>query len=695
MHAYSRRLAVAIHRWILVLLPAAALVILSGCGGGNTANVHNPPPPPPSNISIVFQLEPAPALNISFSENLSASVNNDPNNYGVDWSLTCGASSNCGTLTVNGNTVTHTASGAPITYTAPSVLSTNNMVVEIVAYATADYTKNVVAPITISTFDSSFAAGNYVLQAHGIDSSFNPYQFAAAIVLDGNGNITSGEQTANYAASGSLADQNLTGNYFIGNDGRGTITINTNDTSIGGNGVESFTFVYLSSSQALISQMDLPSVGAATGVTASGTMNLQASTVAPAGGYAFVISGTDVAKTSPVAFGGVLNIDSPNAISGNGSVVDEILAKKLNATALSLSGMLTAPDSLGSFNLTLNAPFGSSNKATPLTFAAYIVDATYINLIETDTAAGSASPFGLTAGFAIGQGTATGTFTTNASFSGTYVFGIPGTDLSEFNALFGLLSTPATLTSAGLFTADGGGNLINGFADTFLALNTVQGTPLVPQTGAQISASFTGTYSVDSTGTGRASSTAITFNPEPKDNYLPTFFFYLTGNGGPTLVLESGDTHYPSIGAGIAYPQTGTAAFSGDYGITFTQELSGSSENDGEGPFNANATSAPPSLSGITDVNIGLGANQDQPFAGTFATPSATGPFPGVLVGANTPLITSVAFVPQIAVNYYFIDPTQGFFIETDLVNGTTPEQPGQVSLGYYEVRTPVCPSCP
>ena len=685
----------ATHRWIFTLLPAVALANLAGCGGGSTANVHNPPPPPPSTITITFQSEPAPALNISFSENLTASVNNDPNNDGVDWSLTCGTPSNCGTLTVNGNSVTHTASGAPITYTAPSALSTNTLVVEIVAYATADHTKNVVAPITVSTFDSSFAAGTYVLQAHGVDSSLNPYQFAAAIVLDGNGNITGGEQTANYAASGSLADQNLTGSYFVGNDGRGTITLNTNDVSIGGNGLESFTFVYLSSSRALLAQMDLPAVSAATGVSASGTMELQASTVAPTGGYSFVISGTDVPKTSPVAFGGVLNIDSPNAISGNGSVVDEILGKKINATALSLSGTLTAPDALGSFTLSLSAPFGAANKVIPLQFAGYIVDATHINLIETDTASGSSSPFGLTAGLAVGQGNATGTFTTNASLSGTYVFGIPGTDLSEFSGLFGFISTPGTLTSAGLFTADGAGNLNNGFTDTFLALNTIQGTVLTPQTGAQISAPFTGTYSVDSTGTGRASSTGITFNPEPKDNYLPTFFFYLTGNGGPALVLEGGDTHYPSIGTGIAYPQsTGTPAISGDYGIIFTQELSGSSENDGAGPFNANPTAMPPSLSGITDINIGFGANQDQPFAGTFAAPSASGPFAGVLVGANTALITSVAFVPQIAVNYYFVDPTQGFFIETDLVNGATPEQPGQVSIGYYEVRTPVCSSC-
>ena len=47
-----------------------------------------------------------------------------------------------------------------------------------------------------------------------------------------------------------------------------------------------------------------------TGASATGTMDLQTSTAAPSGGYAFVVSGTDVVKTLPVAFGGVFNIDS-------------------------------------------------------------------------------------------------------------------------------------------------------------------------------------------------------------------------------------------------------------------------------------------------------------------------------------------------------------------------------------------------
>ena len=683
------RSAVAIKRWILFLFAAAIAVSLAGCGGGSTANVQNPTLPSQSQVAIAFQPEPAGALAVSFTENLTAVVTNDPNNYGVDWSLVCPSSigaGNCGTLST-----LHTASGAANSYTAPATLSTDSIAVEIVAYATASPTSNVVAPITVNSFNGNLAAGTYVLQAQGADSSLNPYQFAAALVLDGNGNIKSGEQTANYI-SGSLTDTNLSGNYFLGSDGRGTITINTNDNNIGGNGVETFAFVYLSHSQSLISQMDLGN--AATGASATGTIDLQTSTTAPTGGYAFVASGTDVVISVPVAFGGVLNIDSTNAISGNGSVTDEIVSRRVKVTALGLSGTLTPPDQFGAITLNLTAPFGPSNKPIALQFMGFIVDESHIQLIETDDSINGSAPFGLTAGVAIGQGTATGSFTSNQSFSGTYVFGVTGTDLSNLNIV------PLTLTSVGLFTADGAGNLTNGFTDTFLAVNTIQGTSANPVTGAQISLPFTGTYSVDSTGTGRASSTSIIFNPEPKRGYDPVFFFYLTGNGNPPLVLAGGDIHYPSVGAGLAYPQsTETPAFSGDYGISFTQELSAFSENDGSAPLNASSTTTPPSLSGFADINLDFGATEDQPFTGTFSAPTATGPFPGILLGTNNNTVSSFAFTPQIAVDYYFIDPGHGLFVETDLLNSvppTTPPTPsGQVSFGYYVARTPLCTGCP
>lgn len=669
-------------KWILFLASSAMVLSLAGCGG--STNVQNQAPPPPSQISIAFQPEPGGSLAVSFSENLTAVVSNDPSGAGVDWSLTCQAKTNCGSLSA-----LHTASGAPTSYTAPSTIAGNSMTVEIVALATANQNKNVVAPIVVSSFNGSIQ-GTYVFQAQGTNANGGPtYQIAGVVVLDGNGGVESGEQTVNFVDpnSGSLVSKPdpilaAPNSYFVGSDGRGTLTLNTGDSEIGGNGIETFALVVLGESQALISQMDFGS--AATGASAVGTMSTQTSSQAPTGGYAFAVNGTDVVKTLPVAFGGVFNIDSPNAISGKGSVTDEILSKKVTVTAGGLSGTLTAPDSFGAITLNLMAPFGSGSKVIPLQFTGYIIDGAHIALIESDTAAGSTTPFGSTAGIAIGQGSATGTFTGNSSLTGSYVFGVPGVDLSNSNTL------PATLTSVGVFYADGSGDLSDGYTDTFLQLNTAQGTAQNPQAGAQISASFDGTYSVDSTGTGRATLTLEDFNPDPKHGYQPVFFFYLTGNGNPPLVLQGGDSSYPSIGTGIAYPQTSPLTFSGDYGFSFTQQ--NGSENDGTAQMNSNSQSSPP-LSGIADVNLDFGASLDQPFLGSVAAPGANGLFQGTLVG-NSNIVSSIVFTPQIAGDYYIIDSGHGFFVETDLVTQGA-QQNGQVSFGYYAARTPLCEGCP
>jgi hypothetical protein len=550
---------VATQRWILSLLPAAMLAVLAACGGGSTFNVQNPPPPPPPNITIAFQPVPSGAVTVGSTTNLTAVVSNDTTNAGVDWSLTCqGGVGTCGAISP-----LHTASGSPTTYTPPSSLAGNSLTgINIGAFATEDHTKNVVAPFTVTAFGSSLQ-GSYVLQAQGVNDGLN-YQFAGVVVLDGNGGISSCEQTVNFFDQNTSALMTKSdtivanaGSYFLGNDGRGTITINTGDNDIGGNGIETFAFVYLSNSQSLISQLDLGS--AQTGSSAVGTMDLQTGTTPPLGGYAFVMSGLDIPKVIPLAFGGVFNIDSPNAISGTGGVTDEIVAKKLTQSLAGVFGTLTNPDSFGAVTFNLTADFGSSNKPIPIQFTGYIVDGSHIKLMETDSSAGAG--FGLTAGLAIGQGTAAGTFKAS-SLSGNFVFGVPGTDLSNTNI------APATLTSAGVFTSDGAGNLTNGFTDTFLQLSTIQPN----NSGAQISTSFDGTYSVDPTGIGRAS-LVLTFSPAPKPKYQPTFLFYLTGNGNPPLVLEAGDSRYPSLGAGIAYPQSsGPLTISGDYGMNLAQQ---------------------------------------------------------------------------------------------------------------------------
>ena len=620
----------------------------------------NPPPPPPPNLSIAFQPAPPTSVPIGTTAMLSATVTNDPNNYGVDWSLTCSMPGNCGSLSAP-----HTASGQAVSFAPPSNFTGNSVTVNIVAFATADHSFNVAAPIAVVAFASKLQ-GSFVFHAEGIDQSFTPYQVAGVVALDGNGGVTSVEQTANFfdlntGAFTTKTDtvQSSAGSYFIGSDGRGTLTINTNDPDVASNGSETFSIVYLSSSQVLISQADFTE-------SASGAMDLQTSTAAPAHGYAFVASGNDFNSGSSVAFGGVLNIDSANTISGAGSVADQNFAGTLTAKQ-GLSGTVSAPDSFGAFTLNLNIPgFQSTNT---FQFTGYIVDDAHIKLIENDNASGAG--LGSVAGVAIGQGSATGTFKSNSAFSGKYVFGILGVDLTGF--------TPATLTAAGLFSADGSGGLNNGYIDMLLEQNGNQGFA-----GSQISSAFKGNYSVDSSGSGRVHATFKGFSGAVQPPVAPNFFLYLTGNGNPPLMLDASDNtgDYPSVGSGIVYPQAaGPLTLNGQYGITFTQQ--DGQENDGSGQITIDTTTN--TLSGVVDVNTGFNPIPSQTVTGTIQAPQANGLVVGTLTGQSS------FFVSPFNVDYYIVDAGHGFFVETDLLTAPQPT----VTFGFYATRNPVCTGCP
>lgn len=660
----------ATSRWTLIA--AMTLIFVSaGCNSGSTANVMNPPPPPQQAISIVFQSTPPSSVVVGATVSLTAVVTNDSTNAGVDWSLTC-ANGNCGSLSAP-----HTSSGQPVTYTPPSTIAGNSQVVNIGAFATADHSQNVLTSINVTAFGSNLM-GTYVLEVQGYEGG-SPYQSVATIVLDGNGNVTSGEQTVN------LVDLNgnfnsYTGNivasgssYFIGPDGRGTLTINPGASSPIGQ--ETFTLAYLSNAQVLIAATPNPS--GPSGVSASGSMDLQASTgiTMPAGGYAFVTGGTDFNGAGPVGIGGVFNVDNqpdnPNNISGSGTIADENVFGTLY-TKIPTSGTISAPDQFGVVTLALALNNGSISTPS-INLRGYIVDATHIKLIEDDQ-----SGSGSVAGLAIGQGASTGSFLTDASFSGPYVFGLLGVDLAS--------GLPDTYTSAGVVTADGAGSLTNGYSDSaFQAL-------ISPTTGTatEISGTFNGSYNSSSVGTGRFTAFLNHF-PSPNGPYEPELIFYLTGPGSPALVLGTANTSsttyasYPFafFATGIAYPQsTGPFSFSGSYGLYFSQQ--NGTEYDGTGLMNVGASS----FSGTLDV----GSDTDQAFSGTASSQSCSSTVTGCfqasfangigstgLQGANTNN-SSVAFTSDI----YMIDSTQGFFVENDLIEQGTP----QVSLGYFSVAT-------
>lgn len=732
----------AIRAWSL-LICAAACVVDSGCNGIST-HVENQPPPVHAAVSIAFNPAPPTSIFANTSPSVTAVVTNDPGGQGVDWVVTCSASS-CGNL----NPV-HTASGEPTTYTPPS-LSGNSQSVNIQAYAAADHDQNVVAPLTITAFADNLQ-GTYILQATGQDNGAGgvppgqTWEFVGAITLDGNGVITGGEQIVGFV------DQNLDdglggmtsrfvsrpykisgGSYTLGPDGQGTINIPINDpdlTFVSPDGIETFNFVFLSRSQALISA---PMFG-------QGTMDLQTSMPDPSGAYAFVLYGTDLANVTDVdpqtaigatAFGGILNIDNsdptlcpdanaPFSISGQGSIADQNVFSvndmqiKLNlGTPKNVKGCVSKPDPYGAVTLSLTFDFPTVHpmpapQATA-EITGFVVDSTRMKLIETD-----AGPDGTGNGFASAGGLAVRQATTPQSqlSAGSYVFSVLGSDGAQFPDsrapdTSGVMVSPPfpdSMTSVGAFTVDDKGLVTTGYTDTLFDLNC---TPACQNgftsEGAQISAAFAGHFIMDQEGTGRVQLTPANVTPNLTPRFAHhLFIFYLTGqnfanqnaeNQSPAaLVLDAGDLldnsgqlQYPSIGTGIAYqqqppdPQSTTSFTPGRYGFSSAQNVPGIGETDTTGQFQLTPGPNSNSLTLCGRSSGNLTSRVPCPVTGSITLPGSGGRFAGQGLGLGR-------------LDFYPIDPNRGFFVETDL---TGPLGTMNVGEGYYATRQPVCDGCP
>jgi hypothetical protein len=655
---------------MVFLFSAVLASALSGCGGTTVGvqNINNNTGTA-ATVSIAWQPAPPTTILINAQAQLAAVVSNDPNNYGVDWCVAmpvqpwqpvqagqpCGdcPAGVCGSLSP-----LHTASGGTVTYAPPASFAGNSLTVNVVAFASADHTKNVVAPIAVTAFDSNLK-GAYVFQAKGsnLDSLTKvqgSYQIAGVINLDGNGNVLAGEQTFNDSSRTGTAS--ITGgNYFLGPDGRGTLTLQTNDSTLGVKGVENFTLAFLSGSQVLLAETE--STGSA---TAAGTMDMQTGTAMPTGGYAFVVSGTDGAN-APVAAGGVFNIDQPNGtISGKGSVADADYnghvqycpAPAKSTDPSGLSGSVLAPDQFGAVQITLQACFSTN----PIQFTGYIVDASHIKLIENDLNAKTGTGFA-TGGAAIGQDASTGALTGAQAFLGSYVFSVLGTDSSQL---------ASSLNSVGLLTSQGTGAL-DGTNDEVMSMGTV------------ISDQFSGNYTVDPSGSGRVVAPITYQNSSNASLSAPELIFYLTGQGTTALVLDF-DTASGAVGYGIAYPQSASQlAFSGKYGFSgwnLNQSIGSWTEDDASGEMTVDPTTD--TLAGYVDGLLGYPSNEA--FSGSFQTPPANGPFSGQLSAPDTNLPNPAA------TEFYLVDSGHGFFVETDFARS--------MFLGYFAARTPVCPDC-
>jgi hypothetical protein len=374
----------------------------------------------------------------------------------------------------------------------------------------------------------------YLSGLESIDAGPNYYSVAGSVTIDGNGNVLGGEQDYNDGlglnSPEPSPDNILPGAGALVVDpttGQGTLTLTTDNSSLGLNGVETLAVQFVNTSHALIMQFD----GSA---TSGGSMDMQTlSSALNDGNYAFTLSGVDVNYESSV-WGGVFSIaGGGTALSGTFDV-DDTGATTAPTLGTAFTGTITAPDSFGRGSITSSALGISLNY--------YVVGSEVLRIIDVDAGLGDAA-----VGSVYGQGS--GTFS-NTSL-GNSVFAVQSN--SYASSLFG---------TVGMFSTDAPNGTFSGVADD----NEYDNGEVVA------AAPIDGIYSVGNNGYGSLTITSGELGD------VSVLGIYMTdpmlnlndpnntsdGLGGALVADLDG---YTLNGTGVLVPQTNTAvvSFVGNY----------------------------------------------------------------------------------------------------------------------------------
>jgi len=559
-------------------------------------------------ISVALNPVPPTSLIVGATSSLTAVVSNDTKNGGVTWTVTCGSSGACGSFSS-----TSTASGTATIYTAPTAIPTPNTVT-VTATSVTDTTKSQSATITITTI---LADGTYVYHFSGYDST-GPSFFVGAFTIAG-GVITGGEQDFSDVNTIDPGQPLVASQCSLSTAGGNIqIVLATADTSLGVNGLETLRGTVVSASRVLINEFD-------TFASATGSVDLQTS-AAPSGGYAFVVSGSDINRSvnpqvvTPTVLGGILNI-SGSTISTTGSIFDyNVGGDVVQAVLLSSGSSVSSTDSYGRVSFTL-VPISSSGLPA-FVLTGYVVNPNQIQLVESQGQAQGDLLGDDLGGTALGQGTNTGNFSLTSLANTTYAYGTSGADINGFVAIGGTFSFGPT----GAITGN-------------IALNdlTVFGTNAVNS----------GTVTVDPTG--RATLTGVA-----AFGATLNFQLYLDGNGN-ALLLGADSIEATS---GPAYKQTTTSAdFEGAYALV------------GEGNLNATNLPAWGAVGPVTVSSDIISGSTDYNAQGL--TPTSAVSLTGTETSSTTELLSltgldATAFTTSRSYNYIPIDGKRLFAIEID-----------------------------
>ena len=577
----------------------------SAANSAKSASVSVTITPPPI-ISVTIS-NPPTSMVVGTSAVLTANVSEDSKAAGVTWTVTCGSSS-CGSFnpaTASGNTAT-------TTFTAPGAIPTGNTVT-VTATSVTDKTKSASATITIT--GPVVADGNYVFQASGQDTN-GPY-FVAGVFTLSKAAITGGEQDYIDLAAGAqntivAASSSLT----FASDGNFQLVLATGNANLGANGVETFRGTLVSGTHAEITEFD-------SSAAAAGTLDLQTSTAAPSGGYAFNLGGVDgSANANPLFIGGVITINGTSIATAN-SEFDYFDGGAVAQGESFASGTVTAPDSLGRLAISLTPTEASGG--VEFSLVGYTLSSGRIQLVESpsDTLGGTVG------GTALGQASNAGNFLAAGVGGSTYVFMARGEDLLN-----------GTATFAGTFVLNSGGTVSGS-----LAYNDITFSQNLTITG--------GNWAVDALG--RVALNNITANGSSIGNGPFAFQLYLDGNGN---ALELGsDTIQGS--AGPAYLQTATQQItSGNYAIR-AQGFANTQNQPDWAAAGAVMLDSSLNWSGFTDYHA-----FGQAPAATVALSGITNTTTGLFSIAGLNAVSPPPVTPEFA--YFQIDNSSALAIEMD-----------------------------
>lgn len=656
----------------LILFALCFVFLLLGCGGGSGSS------------GIVLEVQPniAQTMDEGEAQIFTAFVAPDPNNRGVTWSLTgtgC-AGDGCGTLSAT--------TGSPITYTAPSGLAANlSVVLKCVANENNTTTQSITITIVLPP---KFA----ITPVPPNGSNGVPYNFQIV--------VTGGVPPLTFnLKSGSLPEGltlNQTGSIVGRPTGPGPgpnpalFTVQVADNVI--------TPTPVISQQFSISISPAPTLSiTSSGALSPATLNSMYSTRINTTGGVQPFRWTIASGTLPPGFvldpvAGVISgiPTQANTFNFTPTVRDSTLPNnQIISTPSPLSITVSPPQPLaittpslpdGQTLMPYSGAVAVTGGVAPYTWSVITGQLpSGLNLNPTTGQISGTPVLMTTSQFTIQVSdseispamTVTSTYTINVTkgltnpnnlLKGSYAFLFKGFDAQ------------GPVMMAGVFIANGTGLITSGSEDVnrLTSLNRVTSA-----------ATLTGSYSIGFDGRGTMTLTAT-------DRHLvmlTSAYQLVFDSDGNARFFENDSANpmpppFPTHGAGIIKLQSGSnfvaGNFNGNYAFAFTgRDLNGTpSAMEGFVHADGNQTLSP----GLVDFNDAGAFNPQNQLSGNFAVVTSAGR--GVAAFNFAPVGN-----PQVSLQYayYFVSPTDLFFVSSDLTDATHPLLAGEMLLQDPSVR--------